>query len=189
MRQCKLGRWTGCALAMAGLLWGSRLATVEGAPPVRKPAASKSAGGAPPVSVEDFKSSGDPNANIAALKKEKLETVQMREEFLRSASQAGKAKQSQLDHITLDLLNAQLELIEKPSLRIETREKIITILKRQEAQAEQDLIKVQRSSDIDGLVGAHGKATVARLRRINAQLDLERERAALEKEEMAAGKQ
>lgn len=134
------------------------------------------------IPKDEYTSSGDPDANITKLTKEKLELLREREEKIRTAMQAGKAKLPEFDDATLDVLRAELEVLEKPSLRIAAHEKIVAILKRHEQDAFDSGAAKMRSTDQSGLVSAYSRYVHAKLRRINAELALEKERSALQKE-------
>mgnify|MGYP000858752123 CR=1 FL=1 len=121
----------------------------------------------------------DPRANINSLKREKLEILRQREDLLRRALAAGQATQNQVDDATMDALRMELELQDRAHLRIIALEKIVEIRKRFEEDAETELnTKQPKGNDARNVVSAHGRYVQARLRRINAQMDLEQERAA-----------
>jgi len=120
----------------------------------------------------------DHQANIAALQREKFEMLRYREDQLRRAYAAGQASQNQYDKAALPALRAELELQDRAPLRIIAMEKIVEILKRFEKEAEADLGKPVKGNSLDKQIKEANEYTRARIERINAQLDLERERAA-----------
>ena len=135
-----------------------------------------------PLPPDEYKSSGDPDDNIMSLLKEKLETLRQREELVRKGFAAGKQTQQQVDSATLQVLDAELGVLDKPSLRIATLEKIVAIRIRQEKEAEQEGAGKARPNDYNALLSAHGGYIRIKIGRIDAELGLERERSSLKKE-------
>lgn len=162
--------------------------TVATAPPSassrgKRPTASSSTSSAPetpPVPMpKETTLTEDPKANVIALQREKLELLRQREDLLRRAMAANQATQAQVDDASLDALRLEVELQDRPPLRLIAMEKIVEIRKRIEDEAESALsTKQPKGNDARNVVAAHGRYVQARLRRINAQIDLEQERAA-----------
>ena len=87
-----------------------------------------------------------------------------------------------VDNATLQVLWAQLGVLDKPSLRIATLEKIVAIRLRQEKEAEQQGASKVRPNDFNAFLSAHGSYIHIKIERIEAQLSLEHERSSLKKE-------
>lgn len=139
-----------------------------------------------PQAPDEYKSSGDPDDNIMTLLKERLETLRQREDYVRKGYAAGKQTQHDVDRASLAVLWAQLDVLDKPSLRIATLEKMVAIHIRQEKEVQQEsAAKLRPSNDVNSInafLSAQGNYSRAKIDRIDAQLRLERERSALKKE-------
>lgn len=119
----------------------------------------------------------DHSANVDALQKQKYELLHLHTELLKRAMTAGQASQREVDRAALDEIRMELEMQERPHLRIAAIERQIEILKRIESEAEKDASLPQKKAS--GMVSSYGKVIGAKITRINAQLNLEREYIAL----------
>ncbi len=126
----------------------------------------------------------DHQKNLEALQREKLEALRNRLEMLTRAMSVGRATQGQLDHATIEQLQAELELQDRPHLRIQTMKRIVELRQKIEEEAKQGLNTPRgKPGDVNAWLGAHGRYTSAKLARINAQMALEREQIALQNEQ------
>ena len=128
----------------------------------------------------------DHEKNIQALQHEKLDVVRQRVELLTRAAAAGQATQNQVDQATLEELRLELEIQDRPHLRVIALKQIITILQHFEDDAKSHATYPAKPNDINAMISAHGKYVSARLARIGAQISLEKEKLAIEQD--AAGK-
>ena len=125
----------------------------------------------------------DHQKNIEALQREKLDVLRNRVEMLTRAMSVGRSSQAQLDHATLDQLQAELDLQDRPHLRIQTLKKIIELRQKIEEEAKQGAATPRgKPGDVNAWLASHGRYTSAKLARINSQLALEREQIGLEGE-------
>lgn len=125
----------------------------------------------------------DHQKNIDALQREKLEALRNRVDMLTRAASVTRLAPGQLDRATLDQLQAELEVQDRPHLRIQTWKRIIELRQKFEEEAKQGIAMPRgKPADPNSWLAAHGRYTSAKLARINAQLALEREQVALESE-------
>jgi len=124
----------------------------------------------------------DHEKNIQAMQFEKLGLLRHRVAVLTRAMAAGQATQQQVDHATIDELRMELDLQTRPHLRVAAMEKLVELLKRFEDEAKQRVMTPKKSNDASAALSAHGRYISARLARINAQMSLEREKMAFERE-------
>jgi hypothetical protein len=121
----------------------------------------------------------DHQKNIEALQREKIEALRNRVDMLTRGASLGRVTPNQLDHATLDQLQAELEVQDRPHLRIQTLKKIIELRQKIEEEAKQGASTPRgKPGDVGPWLAAHGRYTSAKLARINAQLALEREQIA-----------
>jgi len=168
---------------------------VDAAPPTRPPRTKASDKTAPAARGARGDSDGfsaaknnvvlgkDHDANIKALQEKKLEILHERQNVMEEANKYGKASQNQMDQATLDALRFELELQDRPHVRIGILEQMLTILQRFETDAEEAFTRAR--TDPNAVVGAHGRYTHARITRLNSQISLEKEKIA---QEAAGGK-
>jgi len=125
----------------------------------------------------------DHQKNLETLQQERLETLRQRLELLTRAFSVNRATEDQVDHATLEQLQAELDVQDRPHLRVQTLKKIVTLRQKFEDLAKQrGTNKAAKTGDPSAIVSAHGRYVGARLARINAQMALERELLAQEKE-------
>ena len=124
----------------------------------------------------------DHEKNIQALQREKLDIVRQRLELLTRACAAGYATQNQVDQAKLDELRSELELQDRPHLRIIALKQIVTLLQRFEDDAKQHAAYPSKPNDVSAMLSAQGKYVGARLGRIQAQITLEKEKLSLEQD-------
>jgi hypothetical protein len=157
------------------------------APRTRKPGSGGQTGTPPgkpiPVDAEPetpepkdtVKLTDDHEANIQALQRERLETLRKREEIIRQEAAKGNATQREIDRAAIDNLRAELDFQDRPHLRIMAWEKLVAALKRQEDEADKNFEKA-RLKDAASAIAAYDRYVGARVSRIRAQIDLEKER-------------
>jgi hypothetical protein len=125
----------------------------------------------------------DHQKNLEALQREKLEALRSRLQMLTRAMSVGRATQGQLDHATIEQLQAELEIQDRPHLRIQTMKQIIELRQKVEEEAKQGMNAPRgKPGDVNAWLAAHSRYTSAKLARINAQMALEREQIALQNE-------
>lgn len=125
----------------------------------------------------------DHQKNLATLLNEKLETLRNRLDILTRAMAVGKATQNQVDHATIEQLQAELESLDRPHLRIQTLKKIVEVRQKIEEEAKQSSSTPRgRPGDPSAWLAAHSRYTSTKLARINAQIALEREQLAQQAE-------
>jgi hypothetical protein len=177
--------WTACQPAVAvDRTRSSRAAAaakLKGQQPGLKnqqPAAESASAGPQDTVLGD-----DHQKNIEALQRERLETLRQRVELLTRAYSVGRATEDQLDHATLEQLQTELDIQDRPHLRIQALKKIVELRQKLEQSAkDRASTPPAKASDVNAFVSAHGRYVNARLARIGAQMNLERELMGQEKE-------
>lgn len=135
------------------------------------------------TSPQDAVLGDDHEKNLAALQRERLETLRQRVELLTRGYSVGRVSEDQLDHATLEQLQAELETLDRPHLRIQSLKKIVALRQKFEEAAKQRVSTPSaKGGDVNAFVSAHGRYVGARLARISAQMSLERELLAQEHE-------
>lgn len=192
MARLKLLAATHAAILAAGLMAGWPASSEAAGPGSRTnrgktgtPAAA--AGTQAPASAwaellgprEPVEMGDDREANVLALQRERLGVIRHRTELIRKAFAAGHASQHQLEHAELELIRAELELQNRPHLRVEACEKLFQYYKRGEEEAEKEVLKLV-PGDARAAMATQARYTQARLARINAQINLEREKQAFD---------
>jgi len=125
----------------------------------------------------------DHQKNLEALQREKLEALRSRLEVLTRAMAVGRARPGQVDHATIEQLQVELEIQDRPHLRIQTLKRIVELRQKIEADAKQGMSSPRgKPGDLNPWLAAHNRYTSAKLARINAQMALEREQIALQGE-------
>jgi predicted metal-dependent hydrolase len=169
--------WAACQPAVAVDRRNSRSAAARLKP--QQPAAEADSAGPQDTVLGD-----DHQKNLETLQKEKLETLRQRVDLLTRGYSLGRVSEDQLDHATLEQLQAELETLDRPHLRIEALKKIVTLRQKFEDAAKLRVSNPagKAAADVNAFVSAHGRYIGARLARINAQMNLERELLGQEKE-------
>ena len=129
----------------------------------------------------------DLDQNIKALQQEKLDLIRQRVALLNRASASGQITQQQLDQAMLEQLHQELEVIDRPQLRVIALEQIVAIVTRFEEEAKKSMTPTgKKASDVGHAASLHGRYVSARLRRIDAQIRLEKEKLAIKNQTQPA---
>jgi hypothetical protein len=169
------------ALGIAGHAWAVERTRSTRTP--AKPRTQQSISEAELNAPTDSLLGDDHQKNLEMLQREKLEAVRGRVEILTRAMQMGKATQTQLDHATLEQLQAELDTLDRPAQRVQTWKKIIELRQKFEEEAKQGLAAPRgKPGDPTAWLNAHARYTSTKLARINAQMALEREQLAAQAE-------
>lgn len=165
------------ALACLAQSLGQPAAAVDRTRNVRTPPSrTKPASGSNDMGLPAEATLGDDHQqNIEALQRERLEVLRHRLDVLTRAFSMGRATERQVDQATLEQLQAELEVQDRPHLRVQALTKVVEIRQKFEDEAKQRLSAPAKPGDINAMVAAHGRYISARLARIHSQVSLERE--------------